>query len=113
MENYLDRVSYGKIGHGNIPRFGYAHQFADYLNAGQRWKQMGLKKLNLDNPYKAPPGAIIVVRAGTPGTHHPTAGDIVVAAGHGRFLNDGEMGYGGPQNFRPGNNYVLGIYVPA
>jgi len=34
--------------------------------------------------------------------------------GHGSHLyNDGEMSYGGPGNFPPGNNYVLGVYVPA
>ena len=113
VEDYLQNVSYGKIGHGHIPRFGYAHQFADYLNAGHRYAQLGLKKLNITNPYDAPPGAIIVVRHGTPGTHHPTAGDIVVKGNGDHFYNDGEMGYGGRGNFPPGNNHVLGIYVPA
>src|SRR5207247_567912 len=80
---------------------------------GKRYAKLGLKKLNLTNPYKAPPGAIIVVRAGTPGTHHPFAGDIVVKGPGNHFYNDGEMGYGGSQNFPPGNRHVLGIYVPA
>lgn len=113
VEDYLQQVSYGKIGHGNIPRFEYAHDFADYLNQGRRYASLGLRKLNLTNPYKAPPGSIIVVRAGTPGTANPVAGDITVKGPGDHFYNDGEMGYGGPQNFPPGNNYVLGIYAPA
>jgi hypothetical protein len=112
VEDYLQETSYGKIGHGNIPRFPYAHDFADYLNAGQRYKSLGLQKLNIDNPYQAPPGSIIVVRAGTPGTANPVAGDIVVKGYGDHFYNDGEMGYGGPGNFPKGNTYVLGIYAP-
>jgi hypothetical protein len=112
VEDYLQETSYGKIGHGNIPRFEYAHDFADYLNAGQRYKSLGLQKLNIDNPYQAPPGSIIVVRAGTPGTANPVAGDIVVKGYGDHFYNDGEMGYGGPGNFPKGNSYVLGIYAP-
>jgi hypothetical protein len=112
VEDYLDQATYGKIGHGHIPRFAMAHQFADYLNAGHRYEQLGLKKLDLDNPYAAPPGSIIVVRAGTPGTHNPVAGDIVVRGYGDHFYNDGEMGYGGPGNFPKGNHHVLGIYTP-
>jgi hypothetical protein len=112
VEDYLQTTSYGKIGHGNIPRFAYAHDFADYLNQGQRYKSLGLQKLHIDNPYKAPPGSIIVVRAGTPGTANPVAGDIVVKGYGDHFYNDGEMGYGGSGNFPKGNNYVLGIYAP-
>ena len=113
VEDYLDTVAYGKIGHGNVPRFPYAHDFADYLNQGSRYKSLGLRKLDIHNPYDAPAGAIIVVRAGTPGTHNPVAGDIVVKGPGDHFYNDGEMGYGGPGNFPPGNSHVLGIYVPA
>lgn len=112
VEDYLQQTSYGKIGHGNIPRFEYAHDFADYLNQGQRYKSLGLQRLHIDNPYKAPPGSIIVVRAGTPGTANPVAGDIVVKGYGDHFYNDGEMGYGGSGNFPKGNNYVLGIYAP-
>ncbi len=111
--DYLDQISYGKIGQGGLPRMPYARNVAEYLNAGDRWKSMGLKRLDIDNPYDAPAGAIVVVRPGTPGTAHPTAGDIVVAVGGGRFINDGEMGYGGSGNFPPGNNYVMGVYIPA
>ena len=113
VEDYLDQVSYGGIGHGNIPRFPYAHDFADYLNSGDRYRSLGLRKLDITNPYDAPPGSIVVVRAGTPGTHNPVAGDIVVKGYGDHFYNDGEMGYGGPQNFPPGNDYVLGVYEPA
>ena len=125
------KIDIQEVGYGNIPRQtangqlrplpgsdqGYAHDFADYMNAraanGQtNATNLGLQKLPITNPYDAPPGSIIVVRAGTPGTRNPVAGDIVVAGGNGHFYNDGNMGYGGSQNFRPGNTYVLGIYAP-
>ncbi|MFL5357562.1 peptidoglycan-binding protein [Archangium sp.] len=109
--DFLDRTSYGKIGHGAAPRLPMAKDFGNWLNA--HYKEKGLKKLNLDNPYKAPPGSIVVVRAGTPGTHHPTAGDIVVVGRNGHFYNGGEMGYGGSQNFPKGNHHVIGIFAPA
>jgi len=108
--DYLDRISYGKIGHGAAPRLPMAKDFGNWLNAN--YKSKGLKKLNIDNPYKAPPGAIVVVRAGTPGTSHPTAGDIAVVGKNGHFYNGGEMGYGGSQNFPKGNRHVIGIFVP-
>ena len=109
--DYLDQTTYGKIGHGGAPRFPLAHNLGDWLN--QHHTEVGIKKLNIDNPYKAPPGSIVVVRAGTPGTHHPTAGDIVVVGKNGHFYNGGEMGYGGSQNFPKGNNYVIGVFAPA
>jgi len=109
--DFLDRVSYGKIGHGAAPRLPMAKDFGNWLNAN--YKSKGLKKLDIDNPYKAPPGSIVVVRAGTPGTHHPTAGDIVVVGKNGHFYNGGEMGYGGSQNFPKGNHHVIGIFAPA
>lgn len=109
--DYLDQTSYGKIGHGGAPRFPLAHNLGDWLN--QNHDAVGIKKLNIDNPYKAPPGSIVVVRAGTPGTHNPVAGDIVVVGKNGHFYNGGEMGYGGSQNFPKGNNYVIGVFAPA
>jgi hypothetical protein len=122
----IDEVGYGdlaKSGNSAFPKQipscdqEYAHQFADYMNAkganGQtNASNLGLQKLPITNPYDAPPGSIIVVRAGTPGTRNPVAGDIVVAGGGGKFYNDGNMGYGGSKNFPAGNNYVLGIYAP-
>lgn len=122
----IDEVGYGDIartGNTAFPRQipsskqEYAHQFADYMNARAangrtNADNLGLQRLPITNPYDAPPGSIIVVRAGTPGTRNPIAGDIVVAGGNGKFYNDGNMGYGGSRNFPPGNNYVLGIYAP-
>ncbi|MEB3198298.1 MAG: hypothetical protein VKP62_13950 [Candidatus Sericytochromatia bacterium] len=104
---------YGRVLQAGIPHSHsrYARQFADYAN--RNLQALGLKRLPLDNPYAAPAGAIVVVRPGAPGTGHPVAGDIAVADGQGRFFNGGEMSYGGPGRFPPGNNYVLGIYVPA
>lgn len=109
-----------KAGYGNMP--GYeppqaywpeARNFAEWLALPGVLEKAGLQKLPIDNPYKAPAGSIVVVRAGAPGTAHPTAGDIAIAMGNGRFLNDGEMGYGGSGSFKPGNNYVLGVYIPV
>ncbi|MEB3198576.1 MAG: peptidoglycan-binding protein [Candidatus Sericytochromatia bacterium] len=111
--NYIERSGYGNMPGEGIPdsHATYAKQFAEYADANLA--RLGLRKLALDNPYKAPPGAIVVVRPGTPGTAHPIAGDIAIATGQGWFANGGEMGYGGPGNFPPGNKLVLGIYVPA
>jgi peptidoglycan hydrolase-like protein with peptidoglycan-binding domain len=108
----LQKVDYGNIGRGKAPRFPLARNFAEWLNKPGMADKMGLRKLNIKNPYDAPPGSIVVVRPGSPGTRHPTAGDIAISMGGGRFLNDGEMGYGGRGRFPPGNDYVLGVYVP-
>ncbi|HEX8697274.1 MAG TPA: peptidoglycan-binding protein [Myxococcaceae bacterium] len=110
VNNWLDKTAYAQIGNGKSPRFPLARNYGDWLNKNHQ--ELGLKKLNLDNPYKAPPGAIVVVRPGTPGTRHPTAGDIVVVGKNGHFYNGGEMGYGGSHNFPPGNKHVIGIFVP-
>jgi hypothetical protein len=37
----------------------------------------------------------------------------VVVGRNGRFFNGGEMGYGGPRNFPPGNRHVIGVFAPA
>ncbi len=115
VSNYIRWAGYGAMPRKWIPAeyMPLARHFADLMNKGDNAAAYGLTRLQLDNPYDAPPGAIVVVRAGTPGTQHPRAGDISIAAGKGRFLNDGEMNYGGRQNFPPGNDYVLGVYVPA
>jgi hypothetical protein len=118
VANFLDRVPYGKVGNrqfnSQVPgsHWREARQFAEWANKGNNADRMGLKRLNIDNPYDAPPGAIVVVRAGTPGTAHPTAGDIAVRGEGNAFYNGGEMSYGGRGNFPPGNNYVLGVYMP-
>ncbi len=124
VARYIDTVGYGKMTAQSLGRIGslpaipdafgaYAHQFADYANEPGHLALLGLTRLAVDNPYDAPTGAIVVVRAGTPGTAHPTTGDISIAAGGGVFFNDGEMSYGGSSRFPAGNDYVLGIYVPA
>jgi hypothetical protein len=89
----------------------YARHFADYMNQGGNAEKWGMVNLNLDNPFDAPAGSIVVVRAGSPGTRHPRAGDITVADGQGNFYNGGEMGYGSRSSWPPGNNMVLGVYV--
>ena len=118
VANFIDAVGYGYISvngfNAAIPPEYYAEasMFAEYLNQNGNAERLGMGRLNLDNPYEAPAGAIVVVRAGTPGTAHPTAGDIAIAGGNGEFYNGGMMGYGGSGNFYPGNDYVLGIYIP-
>ena len=107
---------YGKITNpytqfpsGDLP---VAHDFADLMNSkeGQRF---GLERLGLHNPYDAPPGAIIVVKAGSPGTANPTAGDISIADGHGNFFNGGMMSYGGREGWNSAPRAVLlGCYIP-
>lgn len=111
---HLMESGYAKLTQTSIPdsHSAYARQFGEYLNAGDNAKRLGMQRLPIDNPYDAPKGSIVVVRPGTPGTAHPTAGDIAVAMGGGRFLNDGEMRYGGRANFPPGNRHVIGIYAP-
>lgn len=122
VSNYIDAVGYGDICIGcfanSIPSdyWAEAHQFADYLNSGSHAAELKLANIQSsigNNPYLAPEGSIVVVRAGTPGTSHPTAGDIAVKGSGASFWNGGEMGYGGSDNFPPGNNYVLGIFVPV
>ena len=83
------------------------------MNKGGNAARLGLQNTGGKNPYTAPAGSIVVVRAGTPGTAHPTAGDIAVAGGGGKFWNGGDMGYGGSGNFPPGNSHVAGIFVPT
>lgn len=122
VADYIDAVGFGGInaGHFNdcIPPayWNEAHQFADYLNTGSNAADLCLKNDQSkyhNNPYDAPTGSIVVVRAGTPGTAHPTAGDIAVVGDGDYFWNGGEMDYGGSANFPSNNDYVLGIYVPT
>ena len=116
--NYMtsNGSGYGKIRNYNdapdMPST-YARNFAEYMNTNGNAERWGLRKLDITNPYDAPPGAIVVVAPGTPGTAHPTAGDIAIAAGNGRFVNDGpNMGYGEPARFLRDGGRVLGVYVP-
>jgi uncharacterized protein YraI len=114
---YLWKSGYGNIdSYNDAPDMGSAEarMFAEYMNRGNNAQTWGLQRLSLTNPYDAPRGAVVVVAAGSPGTAHPTAGDIAIAAGGGRFINDGpNMGYGGSrQAFVNGGGRVLGIYVP-
>ena len=120
VSGYIDKVGYGGIQKNGfdsaIPSqyWAEAHDFADYLNKNGNAARLGLKNTHGNNPYHAPAGSIVVVRAGTPGTANPTAGDIAVAdGGSGNFWNGGDMGYGGSSNFPPGNTFVLGIFVPT
>ena len=121
VADYIDAVGYGGIDKNGfdaaIPSayWTYAYQFAEYLNTGNNAANLCLSNIQKsvsNNPYNAPAGAIVVVRAGTPGTANPVAGDIAVADPP-NFWNGGAMGYGGSGNFPSNNDYVLGIYVPT
>lgn len=122
VADYIDAVGYGGINKNGfddaIPPayWQYAYQFAEYLNTGNNAANLCLENVQKkysNNPYSAPSGTIVVVRAGTPGTANPVAGDIAVVGDGDHFYNGGEMGYGGSANFPPSNNYVLGIYAPT
>lgn len=129
VANFLDRTGFGKVARDGfnaaVPAAYWpeARNFAEYANQPGKLEQLGLQRLDtaltppIRSPYdpRIPAGAVVVVPAvqdgvRTPGTAHATAGDIAVADGKGRFFNGGEMSYGPPASFPPGN--LLGIYVP-
>lgn len=113
---YLTSSGYGLLNdHGDAAdmRSEYARHFAEYMNVKSNADLWGLRRLPIDNPYDAPAGAVVVVAAGSPGTSHPTAGDIAIAAGDGRFINDGpNMSYGSRATFRSRGGRLLGAFVP-
>lgn len=124
VADYIDATGFGGIrknGFNNAIPSSYwaeAHDFADYLNKGNNAQKLGISKRSCSNPYTCnlPKGAIIVVRAGTVGTGHPTAGDIAIVGGNGKFYNGGEMGYGGSASAfgcTGSGPCVIGAYVPA
>jgi hypothetical protein len=89
-----------------------AHNFADLMNAGGA-RRFGIERMSMSNPYDAPAGSIVVVAAGSPGTAHPTAGDIAVADGHGNFYNGGMMSYSGRAGWAASPRArLLGVYIP-
>ena len=121
VADFIDETGYGGIDKNGfdtaIPSqyWTYAYQFAEYLNTGSNAADLCLENIQAslsNNPYNAPTGAIVVVRAGTPGTANPVAGDIAIADPD-NFWNGGEMSYGGASNFPSSNDYVLGIFVPT
>ncbi len=121
--NYMTRSGYGKLDNFNdLPAMdgALARGFPDYLNASaSHLKEAGLQRLDtqLSPPIRSPhdpripAGAVIVVAAGSTGTAHPTAGDIVVKGTRtGEFINDGPaMFYGTPDSWQ---GHLLGVYVP-
>lgn len=113
---YMTAVGYGDIDDWNdAPEMcsGYARCFAEYMNEPSHASTWGLRRLSIDNPYDAPAGAIVVVAPGSPGTSDPYAGDITVAAGSGRFINDGpNMSYGSRDTFKSAGGRLLGAFVP-
>jgi GH24 family phage-related lysozyme (muramidase) len=89
----------------------YAHDFADAIRAlGPA--TFGLQELSVSTPFEAPAGALVVVKPRSPGTSHPTAGDITVADGDGNFYNDGVMHYHGPKAWPPKAGGMLGCFMP-
>ena len=76
VADYIDAVGYGGINKNGfddaIPPayWQYAYQFAEYLNTGNNAANLCLENVQKkysNNPYSAPSGTIVVVRAGTPG----------------------------------------------
>jgi hypothetical protein len=119
---YLTTSGYGNLqAWADLPAMqsGEARNFAEYLNASPRnLDEAGLKRLDttlnppITSPHdpRIPKGAVIVVAPNSYGTAHPTAGDIVIKAGEGRFVNDGpNMDYGTADSWY---GKVLGVYIP-
>lgn len=119
---YLTSSGYGNLkAWDDLPDMGSdeAREFAEYLNkSSANLDEAGLQRLDtafnppITSPHdpRIPNGAVIVVAAGSYGTAHPTAGDIVIKAGEGRFVNDGpNMDYGTASNW---TGKLLGIYIP-
>jgi len=124
---YIMAVGYGKISGSHFPGSemgsAYARDFAIYMNKPGIAEKWGLRRLKINNPYDAPAGAIIVVKAGTPGTANPVAGDIAIksdvkmsrygAPNSFYFINDGPyMNYHDPRRFTQDHGVLLGAYVP-
>ena len=113
---YVTSSGYGLLNeHGDAADMesGEARNFAEYMNLKANADLWDLRRLPITNPYDAPVGAVVVVAAGSPGTSHPTAGDIAIAAGNGRFINDGpNMSYGSKATFLARGGKLLGAYVP-
>ncbi len=119
---YLTSSGYGNLkAWGDLPDMGSdeAREFAEFLNkSSANLDEAGLQRLDtaynppITSPHdpRIPEGAVIVVAAGSYGTAHPTAGDIVIKAGEGRFINDGpNMDYGTASNW---TGKLLGVYIP-
>ncbi len=118
---YLTSSGYGNLANwSDLPNMGSAEakDFSTYMNARQdNLDEAGLQRLDtafnppITNPHdpRIPEGAVIVVAAGSTGTAHPTAGDIVIK-GNGRFINDGpNMDYGTRETWQ---GKLLGVYIP-
>jgi lysozyme family protein len=108
-------------GYGNIKniyeddRFlGYQHYARNFHEAMQKYgpAKFRLEQVVANTPFDAPTGAIVVVAPGSPGTRHPSAGDITVAGGNSEFYNDGVMRYRGPKSWPPQKGGLLGVYRP-
>ncbi len=119
---YLTSSGYGNLkSWGDLPGMGSdeARHFSEFMNrSSANLNEAGLQRLDtafnppITNPHdpRIPKGAVIVVAAGSYGTAHPTAGDIVIKAGEGRFINDGpNMNYGTASTW---TGKLLGVYIP-
>ncbi len=119
---YLTSSGYGNLAQWNdLPEMqsAEARHFAEYMNSSQAsLDKAGLQRLDtsfnppITSPHdpRIPAGAVIVVGPGSTGTSHATAGDIVIKAGEGRFVNDGpNMDYGTADTWQ---GTLLGVYIP-
>jgi hypothetical protein len=91
---------------GSLGLYG-AKDYGEYWNNGGAAKD-GLERLDITNPYDAPPGSIIVIKPGH--NANSTWGDINIAVGNGRFINDGNMQLASEASWGPGD--LLGVYAP-
>jgi hypothetical protein len=85
-----------------------AKQYGYHLNTGNNARAVGLEKLNITNPYDAPPGSIIVIKPGH--NANATHGDINIAVGGGQFINDGNMQLASRGSWSADD--LIGIYAP-
>lgn len=113
---YMTTSGYGELDdYADAPDMpsAYPRNFAEYMNQGDNAATWGLQRLPISLPHDAPAGSVVVVAGGSPGTTHPTAGDIAVAVGDGTFINDGPgVTYGPRATFASDGGRVLGVYAP-
>lgn len=145
VPGYLDVLRAKGPGYGSRdfdfraePTLEVPAQFGEWLDTPGMLERTGLRKLDVTSPYDAPPGSLVVVAAGSPGTTpnewwvrgmhgksphpawaaHPSwPGDLSIAAGNGKFINDHTtQQYGGREGWetarRNGTARLIGVYAP-
>lgn len=112
-----------QVGYGAIPKGGFSAsipapfsedsgQLAEYLKQANNATALGLRKLNLDNPNDAPPGAIVLVRSTTLATKQVRKEGISVRGEENYFYNGCKMIYKPRHNYKQSSDCIVDIYVP-